>query len=188
MEITYPPDRQSARLLGSVKYFTGRPCPQQHIAPRFTSNGACTGCLGLREEEARRGQRVRVCARHDVRYSGRQCPGCRTEWRRANPPTAARRLELAEAQRVRAAACRSYVRQVKSEPCVDCRQAFPWYVMQFDHRKGHRGQGDSTVAALVSQGSLERLKAEIAKCDLVCANCHCIRTHLRAVEQGKRIA
>lgn len=57
----YPSDRRTARIQGSPRYFTGKPCPQQHIAPRFTSNGACSACLRERME-ATREQETRPCA------------------------------------------------------------------------------------------------------------------------------
>jgi hypothetical protein len=51
--------------------------------------------------------------------------------------------------------------------------------MDFDHRDPetkHKG-----IAQMVAYGwSLERLAAEIAKCELVCANCHRLRTAKRA--------
>ena len=34
----------------------------------------------------------------------------------------------------------------------------------------------SNVAAFLSKGTLDDLRAEIAKCEVVCANCHRIRT------------
>jgi hypothetical protein len=47
--------------------------------------------------------------------------------------------------------------------------------MDFDHV---RGEKQSNVASLVGMSaSEERLRAEIAKCDVVCANCHRERTY-----------
>lgn len=129
--------------------------------------------------------RDRMCSKHGA-YFGRYCRPCRREWKLANPPSAARRLELAAAQRARVAACRAYVREIKTGPCADCKRQYPWYVMEFDHISGHRGPGDDKVASLVTQGTLARVQREIAKCELVCANCHRIRTHMRAVERGER--
>ena len=49
--------------------------------------------------------------------------------------------------------------------------------MQFDHLGQDK---DRDVAALVlSPVSLARLETEIAKCEVVCANCHAERTHQR---------
>ena len=73
---------------------------------------------------------------------------------------------------------REYVKQVKSAAaCADCHVSYPSYIMQFDHLGKDK---DRDVAALVaSPVSLARLKAEIAKCEVVCANCHAERTHQR---------
>lgn len=37
--------REEARKSGSPRYFTGKPCANGHVAPRYTKSGACTECL-----------------------------------------------------------------------------------------------------------------------------------------------
>jgi integrase len=72
---------------------------------------------------------------------------------------------------------RDFVQAAKSRPCADCGVSFPYYVMDFDHRPG------TTKSQHVSQlRSLGRIKEEVAKCDVVCANCHRQRTHRRRIE------
>ncbi len=69
---------------------------------------------------------------------------------------------------------RELIDRLKSGPCMDCGGAFPPYVMDFDHRD------PATKYRPVSQltGRNEAtILAEIDKCDLVCANCHRIRTY-----------
>lgn len=71
---------------------------------------------------------------------------------------------------------RSLLWELKKEPCVDCGEAFPPECMDFDHRD------PSTKLYNVSQmqgRSREEILAEIAKCDLRCANCHRILTRRR---------
>jgi hypothetical protein len=64
----------------------------------------------------------------------------------------------------------------ESSPCVDCGRSYPYYVMQYDHL----GDKIDGVAVLVhSRHSRKVVFEEIAKCELVCANCHAIRTHAR---------
>ena len=72
---------------------------------------------------------------------------------------------------------RALTREAKSKPCADCGQEFPYYVMDFDHI----GSGNKVieVAMLVNALSVRRLLAEIEKCEVVCANCHRIRTFKR---------
>ncbi len=48
--------------------------------------------------------------------------------------------------------------------------------MDFDHVRGEKKFNLGSVLAL--NVSAEILDEEIAKCDIVCANCHRIRTHL----------
>lgn len=49
--------------------------------------------------------------------------------------------------------------------------------MDFDHANGGKS---GNVARMVSCGyKLELIKEEIAKCELVCSNCHRLRTHVR---------
>lgn len=70
---------------------------------------------------------------------------------------------------------RDYVRKLKeSAPCTDCRQKYPYYVMQFDHL----GDKERNVADMM-QFPRARLEAEIQKCEIVCANCHAVRTYTR---------
>ena len=56
--------------------------------------------------------------------------------------------------------------------------------MDFDHVRGTK----VTILAKLRSGraSLSKIEAEIAKCEVVCANCHRIRTYLRrlGVEVG----
>jgi hypothetical protein len=69
------------------------------------------------------------------------------------------------------------VRNIKeSSPCNDCGISYPYYVMQFDHVKNNK---TSNVNILLSTKSLQSVLDEIDKCELVCANCHAIRTWKR---------
>lgn len=66
--------------------------------------------------------------------------------------------------------------KLKAEPCTDCGGCFPPEAMDFDHIEDNKEYG---VARLVSDNSLTKALAEIAKCELVCANCHRVRTRKR---------
>jgi hypothetical protein len=60
-------------------------------------------------------------------------------------------------------------------PCADCGIDYPPYVKEWDHLPGAEKAlvvADTRRAAF----SKERILAEIAKCELVCANCHRERT------------
>lgn len=78
---------------------------------------------------------------------------------------------------------REYVLTCKDGPCMDCGIKYPPYVMHFDHRPDEEKLFG--LAKMATRG-LDKIKAEIAKCDLVCANCHAERTHRRTVAQVGR--
>jgi hypothetical protein len=66
---------------------------------------------------------------------------------------------------------------LKAVPCADCGLSYPPFVMDFDHVKGEKTKD---ISNLVQEGaSLAALMAEIDKCEVVCANCHRIRTYKR---------
>lgn len=67
---------------------------------------------------------------------------------------------------------------LKDQPCWDCEHSYPPECMDFDHVRGNK---KFNVAAI---RTIERLSAEITKCDLVCANCHRIRGQKR---RGARV-
>ena len=78
----------------------------------------------------------------------------------------------------------AFLRDLRRVPCLDCGQRFEPYQMDFDHRE------PTTKSFWVTTGraslmSRERLLAEIAKCDIVCANCHRMRTQ---IQQRERLA
>jgi len=70
-------------------------------------------------------------------------------------------------------AFREWLNSLKNQPCKDCGRTFPHVAMDFDHVQGEKVAG---IAQMWSWGR-ERVVAEIAKCDLVCANCHRVRTY-----------
>lgn len=70
---------------------------------------------------------------------------------------------------------RTLVHAAKAQPCADCGVRYPSYVMDLDHRD--RSSKTRHVSAIVTSGSYQAVKDEIAKCDAVCSNCHRIRTH-----------
>lgn len=71
----------------------------------------------------------------------------------------------------------AWLKAEKQHPCVDCGKTHHWKVMQFDHVP-ERGPKVFTVGthAVNSRRSLMELKAERAKCDLICPTCHVYRT------------
>ena len=61
--------------------------------------------------------------------------------------------------------------------CVDCGEKYPYFVLHFDHL----GDKEFNISRYrENRLSIEDIKKEIDKCEVVCANCHAIRTHSRA--------
>lgn len=71
---------------------------------------------------------------------------------------------------------RALLWELKKAPCGDCHESFPAECMDFDHRDPKTKLRD--ISRMVDRPS-EEILAEIAKCDLVCANCHRTRTKKR---------
>jgi hypothetical protein len=111
-------------------------------------------------------------------YREGQCDECRSKYHKSYQWGGARPL-MAEKKRI--------VEELKvSTPCADCKKKFPPVCMDFDHVRGVKRSG---IAKMVVQTfSVEALREEIAKCDLVCANCHRIRTYAdKGVHHRERV-
>lgn len=60
---------------------------------------------------------------------------------------------------------------LQSSKCIDCGDG-RWQVLEFDHVKGIKKYNISAMYTL----SLEKIKQEITKCEIRCANCHRMKT------------
>lgn len=80
-------------------------------------------------------------------------------------------------------ALRDITTEAKNVPCGICEKRYPYYVMDFDHLDPEKKK--YTISKLVQNArcSEETLRAEIAKCRVLCANCHRQVTHDQAVER-----
>ena len=63
--------------------------------------------------------------------------------------------------------------------CTDCGRTYPSYVMEWDHLPGADKKLTLANTRRAAFGR-ERILAELAKCELVCANCHRARTFRRS--------
>jgi len=78
-------------------------------------------------------------------------------------------------------------KQYEGIACMDCHRVYPWVVMDFDHRPeedkkfniSRLGQYAATPERIA------KVEKEIAKCDLVCSNCHRIRGKERQEKRFK---
>lgn len=109
------------------------------------------------------------CASNGIRAGKRVwkalCGNCREKVRR--PVMNAKKKRQRKAKRL-------YIRGMKMRPCADCGIEYDWWKMQFDHVDP---QTKAHSLSRAHQLSWAAIHAEIAKCDVVCANCHADRTH-----------
>ncbi len=68
--------------------------------------------------------------------------------------------------------------------CHDCGTSGDWRILEFDHLPG---MGQRRTVGTLLKGRWTTLMGEIAKCDLVCANWHSIRTHERRQLEGRAV-
>ena len=70
---------------------------------------------------------------------------------------------------------KDFIKRFKeNKPCVDCGRVYPHYVMDFDHLPEFKKE--IKIGKNGNQHSEEILLKEFKKCELVCSNCHRIRT------------
>lgn len=60
--------------------------------------------------------------------------------------------------------------------CVDCKVKHPHYILDFDHLPGTT---DTMKVSRAVEYSITRVIEEMLKCEVVCANCHRVRTYDR---------
>jgi 5-methylcytosine-specific restriction endonuclease McrA len=103
------------------------------------------------------------------------CKGCRAAYMRERGELHIQQMRAARERR-RAEARRYVLGLLATASCADCGLTDS-LVLEFDH------VGDKTadISLLVHEGyALRRVEAEVACCEIVCANCHRRRTNMRA--------
>lgn len=133
----------------------------------------CTGCGEVLPAEAFAWKQKASGVRQT------RCRGCvssyNSRWYAKNSATHQARGKLARQRRYAINA--AVIAEAKAVPCVDCGGRFELEQMDFDHVTGTKR---FNIGQARQQVSVETLRAEIAKCDVVCAACHRVRTARRA--------
>jgi hypothetical protein len=151
----------------------------------------CSGCGNIKPvvafatfrtaagELRRRG----ICKKCRGAYAVQNAKSLRAYRRRHNKRTANKRhLDQAARRQIGKAFVDAYK---ETRPCVDCKRKFPAVAMDLDHVRGGKVRN---VSGLVSGAyRLDLIKAEISKCDVVCACCHRIRTAKRKENVSPKI-
>jgi hypothetical protein len=71
---------------------------------------------------------------------------------------------------------RAWIDDLRSVPCADCGHTFPPVAMDFHHRDP--ASKSFEIGPKRFSYSKAKLLDEIAKCDVICSNCHRIRHHI----------
>ena len=151
--------------------------PRHHDGRDGTEN-RCKACKLTHERGYRKSREFNTPERRERRtaYSKR--------WKKRNKEKVA-----AEAKKwyeihksaIRAKSIRAYIEdKYGGTPCMDCDGVFDWCAMDFDHRPE-----ETKLFQIASFGSrkftpenLATVEKEIAKCDIICSNCHRVRTFI----------
>lgn len=72
------------------------------------------------------------------------------------------------------------IRKLKEVPCADCGQIFDPVCMDFDHLPEF-SKAMNISYMVRHRMSWKKIAAEIKKCEVVCANCHRLRTKARGL-------
>jgi hypothetical protein len=116
--------------------------------------------------------------RRRKRQRDNMCAPCRSAYGREHYLANRQKYIDAEARRKRERAetrTKYLIGFFQSHPCADCGEMDP-VVLEFDHLRDKRFEVTNQFASRNWQEILD----EIAKCDVVCANCHKRRTARRA--------
>lgn len=76
----------------------------------------------------------------------------------------------------------NFLWELKNKPCADCGNTYHPVCMDFDHRDPSKKVSD--IAKLRHNKKI--LSEEIEKCDIVCSNCHRLRTHNKKLSGFRR--
>ena len=78
---------------------------------------------------------------------------------------------------------KKYIQEFKtSRGCADCGEKYPYWLLEFDHLRDKK----FTISEFSQHfSSLDKIKEEIEKCDVVCCNCHRNRTFFRQINRTK---
>jgi vacuolar-type H+-ATPase subunit D/Vma8 len=128
----------------------------------------CIGCGAIKETDEFNKQR------RNKDGLNRKCRACQNEWQRVNYKTNDKRKEqIRKAEQAAVKRNRDLVIQNLKRGCVDCGYS-NILALDFDHVSSDK---EFTIADKLSSAMSEkRLQKEIDKCEVVCSNCHRIRT------------
>ena len=121
----------------------------------------CRVCLNTYEDYGQKSSHCKPCKReYDREYHKNRCPDKKA-------------LKIKKIAERKKEITQSVIDYLKLNPCTVCGENRT-ATLQFDHRDVTTKESD--VSNLMRSGSKTKLWKEIAKCDVLCANCHAIKT------------
>ncbi len=135
----------------------------------------CTGCHEDKPEDEFGWKNRAAGKRHSY------CRACKRRYNKTwyEKNAAKHKKDVARNHRRYTDERRAIALAAKSKPCTDCEIQYPPYVMDFDHVRGKKIMDIARMVSGRQHRTVQMLIDEIAKCEVVCANCHRIRTHSR---------
>lgn len=156
-----PVDANDAQVQTKPIYGTEKICPRCEVLKPISEFGR-RGATGFLQSHCR------PCCSNRVRERN----GTMTQEQKK-----AKSDKSLEWRRKKKDAIYAVINKLKEVPCPDCLTSFPPEAMEFDHARGKKFK---EVSRMIGQNfSLEDILEEVKKCDVVCANCHRIRTTRR---------
>lgn len=111
------------------------------------------------------------------------CKKCHSEYTKKHYKK--NKSEYLSRNKQRAAEVAEFLRTYKTgKPCHDCGFVFDPAAMDFDHISDNK---EFNVSSLARSGSIKSITKEILKCELVCANCHRVRTKNRRIDRNGNV-
>lgn len=131
----------------------------------------CTGCKQEKEDTEFAWKREGLGIRHTC------CKTCKSEYNHSwyEDHKDEQKARVRENSKRYYDDAKAFIDAAKDVPCADCGNTFPAVCMDFDHL----GDKEFTIAAKIGRIALDKIKAEVLKCEVVCACCHRIRTASR---------
>jgi hypothetical protein len=133
---------------------------------------------------------MRTCStcKNEYENYGQRCSLCRPckraydkQWYAKQSKASKRRKQ--DLQNIRRETTRDWVRDYrKNKGCKDC-GTDDFRVLEFDHLPEHEKEFNVADGVAIGYGK-EKILKEMEKCEVVCANCHRIRTHQRITEHS----
>lgn len=126
----------------------------------------CSGCKKKKKEtsfykSSSRG-RQSLCKKCNSKYCAVRYKNNKAKVREANVTNRYKKYRL-------------LIEYLLENPCVDCGET-NILTLDFDHVRGNKSHNISSMAATLGF-SWEKIKLEVEKCEVRCANCHRIKTH-----------